>query len=168
MQFVRRAGDQLVTPDEQIDVTHDQETTSYLLLRLADEYYTLPSTSVREITRWRVPTLVPGAPPVLPGIINQRGVVLPVVNLCGLLGLPTTPPGRTTRYVIAYQEDVGLALLADGVIDLINLRLSDLETVPATLPPQQARLLQGLGRMDNRPVAVLDLTEVIAALRGDT
>ncbi|MBO9313640.1 MAG: chemotaxis protein CheW, partial [Chloroflexus sp.] len=51
-------------------------TTGYLTMRLASEYYALPGTSVREIMRWRTPTPVPGAPPVIPGLINQRGQIL--------------------------------------------------------------------------------------------
>lgn len=145
-------------------VTHEQETTSYLLLRLGGEQYALPSTSVREITRWRTPTSVPGAPTVLPGIINQRGVVLPVVNLCGLLGLPETAVGRTTRYIVVHHEEVNLALLADGVIDLINLVSGSMESVPATLPPQHARLIQGVAYLDDQPVALLDLPEIVVTL----
>ncbi|MFN8476413.1 MAG: chemotaxis protein CheW [Kouleothrix sp.] len=37
--------------------------------------FALPSNSVREVLRYRAYTPVPGAPPMLPGILNQRGVI---------------------------------------------------------------------------------------------
>jgi purine-binding chemotaxis protein CheW len=45
----------------------------YLLCELASETYALAGNSVREVFRWQEPTPVPGAPPALGGIINQRG-----------------------------------------------------------------------------------------------
>src|SRR4051812_49093714 len=59
-----------------------------LLIELAGELYGLPSASVREVLRYRTYTPVPGAPPTLPGILSQRGVVLPLVELRPLLGFP--------------------------------------------------------------------------------
>jgi purine-binding chemotaxis protein CheW len=140
--------------------------TTYLQLRLGSERYALLSSYVREVARWYAPTPVPGAPPMLPGIINHRGVVLPVVNLCHLLGLPNIQPGRATRYLVSQYEDIDLALLVDAVIDLVDVAESEMEALPATLPPQQARLLYALCRVDDMPVSVLNLAEVIAAVRS--
>jgi purine-binding chemotaxis protein CheW len=165
----RRATDQAASPRIQptTEAEEEQPTTSYLLLRLADELYAVHSTAVREIARWRQPTPVPGAPPMLPGIINQRGVVLPVINMCALLGLSETPPGRSTRYLVAYHEDIGMALLVDMVLDLVELPDALRETVPPTLNPQQARLLHAIFRHDQQLIALLDLAEIVNVVSGE-
>jgi purine-binding chemotaxis protein CheW len=54
---------------------------SLLIVQLDRERYALPSAAVREIARYRPCTPVPGAPAALPGIISQRGAILPVVDL---------------------------------------------------------------------------------------
>lgn len=150
-----------------IGTGREQRTTSYLLVHLAREHYALPSNFVREISRWRVPIPVPGAPPIIPGIIHQRGVVLPVVRLCQLLGLPETAPGRATRYLIAQYDDVDMALQVDAVIDLVELADTAYEPVPATLNPHQARALQAITRLNDMPVALLDLGEIVKLARGE-
>lgn len=147
---------------------HEQPATSYLLLRIGHEFYGLPSTCVREIMRWRTPTPIPGAPDALPGIISQRGFVMPVVSLHPLLGLQEATPARNTRYVIIQWEDVDLAVLADAVLDLVSLSNSALEPLPAALDPQRSHLLSAIAQLDDHPMALLDLAAIIATLHtGD-
>lgn len=141
------------------------DTGTVLLLRVSDEYYSLSDTTVREVARWRKPTPVPGAPPVLPGVINQRGVVVPVVSLHALLDFPPVQPDRATRYVIAQHDEIDLALLVDAVIDLIELAPASLEPTPAALDPQRARLLRAVARHTDQLVGLLDLGAVINAVR---
>ncbi len=143
-----------------------EEWGSYLLLSLGNELHALDSVHIREVTRWRTPTSVPGAPPILPGIISHRGAVVPIIDLRRLLGMPDATPGRTTRYLIVYHDDTALALLVDAVIDLINISDTTREALPSTLNPQHARLLETLIRWNDRPVALLNLAEIVAAVRG--
>ena len=136
---------------------------AYLVVRCGGERYALVSAAVREITRWRAPTPVPGAPALLPGIISQRGVVLPIVDLRLLLALPAAPPDRDTRLVVCQHDPVDLALLVDGVEDLAQIAAADLAQPPAGLEPRRARLLAAVARHDDQPLAILDLPALIAA-----
>jgi purine-binding chemotaxis protein CheW len=140
-------------------------TLDVLLVRLADELYALPSDNVREIIRYRAYTPVPGAPPTLPGILNQRGVILPVVETHSLLGLKAASITRATRLVIVAHADIDMALLVDAVIDLAALTAA-LDSAPAALDPARARFLRGVATYEEQVVAVLDLDELIAGLRA--
>jgi purine-binding chemotaxis protein CheW len=163
----RRSSDQIIAAASEIDhSTAEYVIASYLLLRLSAEHYILDSTCVREVARWRAPTPVPGAPQAVAGIINQRGEVLPVINLSVLLGLHETPAGRSTRYLVAHHDDTSLALLVDSVVDLVMISTANHEPLPATLPPQQARLLQAVTRIEGKPASLLDLGEIVAAVRA--
>jgi purine-binding chemotaxis protein CheW len=119
---------------------------------------------VGEIARWHEPLSVPGLPSTLPGIINHRGVVLTVVDMRVLVGFPDVPPNRVTRYIIVHHDDMNMALLVDSVADIINLFDDALEAVPAALDPQKSRLLQAIVRLDDRPVALIDLSAVTNTL----
>lgn len=140
------------------------EPGDFLIVRAADELYALPGPSVREVTRWRAPTPVPGAPAVISGIISQRGVVLPVIDLRLALGLPAAPPDRATRLVVAQHEAADMALLVDAVVDLISLSAAALAQPPAALDPSRARLLSAVARHGDRPLAVVSLAALVAAL----
>jgi len=141
-------------------------TLDVLLIQLEHEIYAVPSTCVREITRLREVTAVPGAPAALPGIINNRGVILPVIELRSLLGLDMEPLTRTARLVIVQQAEMELALIADAVIDLVELLAETVEPAPGALDPARANLISGIARHDDQVVVLLDLAMVITALRG--
>jgi len=143
----------------------DADSLDFLVVRAADELYGLPGASVREVMRWRAPTPVPGAPPVLPGIISQRGVVLPVVDLRLALGLPGAPPERSARLVIIQHEAGDLALFVDAVIDLVALAAAARAQPPAALDPARARLLAAVARYADHPLALLNLAALIAAVQ---
>lgn len=143
----------------------EQTDQNVLLIRLADEIYALPSTNVREVGRYRVPTPVPGAPPALPGIINQRGVILPVVDLRLVLGMPAVEMTRSTRLVTVVNEDIEMALLVDAVIDLAVIPDDAFGQPPAGLDPARARFLRTVALYEDQTVALLDIGTIITAIR---
>jgi purine-binding chemotaxis protein CheW len=102
----------------------------------------------------------------LPGILNQRGQILPVVELSPLLGLERAPLSRATRLVMVSHTDIDMALLVEQVLDLTSLPVGEIEPLPTALDPARARYLRGIAQHDERPVAILELSEVIAGLRA--
>ena len=141
-------------------------TIDVLLLRLAGELYGVPSASVREVVRYRAYTPVPGSPPSLPGILSQRGTILPIVELRPLLGLVVAPVTRAARLVIVTHQEIDMALLVEAVLDLAALPADTLQPLPAALDPARARFLRGIADYEQQPVALLDLDELIAGLRA--
>ena len=141
-------------------------TIDVLLLRLAGELYGVPSASVREVVRYRAYTPVPGAPPSLPGILSQRGTILPVVELRPLLGLAVVPVTRAARLVIVAHQEIDMALLVEAVLDLASLPAESLQPLPAALDPARARFLRGIAEYEQQPIALIDLDELIAGLRA--
>jgi purine-binding chemotaxis protein CheW len=136
-----------------------------LLVRLDQELYAVSSANLRGVARYRPITPVPGAPPALPGILSLRGAILPVVDPRLILGLDRPDVSRASRLAVLTHDDVELALLVDAVLDLVALRADTLEAPPAALDPVRAKLLRGVARFEGRPVMLLDLGELIAALR---
>src|SRR4029453_13453711 len=147
---------------EQIEEPPDQEV---LLFRIERELYAIPSSSVREVARFRPWTPVPGAPAVLPGIISQRGMILPIVELRALLGLEQHDLTRAARLVVVVHNEIGMALLVEAVLDLIMLPAVAVEAVPFALDPARSRFLRGVASHDAQPLGLLDLDELIAGLR---
>ncbi len=137
-----------------------------LLISMGGETYALPSSSVREVIRYREYTPVPGAPPILPGILSQRGLILPIVNAYPLLGLSAPSVSRATRLVIITHHDVDLALLVEAVHDLAVIDLETIEPLPVALDPARARFLRGLVHANEQLVPLLDLGELIASVRA--
>ncbi|NJK80139.1 MAG: chemotaxis protein CheW [Chloroflexaceae bacterium] len=150
-----------------VTLGYSTDTIVCLLFRLGSEEFALPGTVVREVLRWRDPTPVPSAPTLLPGIITQRGGVLTVVDLRRLLSFAAPPPTRLTRYVVVSHDGLELALIADAVVDLLELPASILEVLPPAFNPQRAQLLQAIANRGGRPIALLDPAELVTTLRAE-
>lgn len=104
-----------------------------LVVQVADDRLALPGSAVRELGRWRPPTPVPGASPLIAGLVSQRGAVLPVVDLRLARGRAATPPGRAARLVVVRHAAVELALLVDAVHDLVAADLLGSDEAPSLI-----------------------------------
>lgn len=153
------------TPVKDTRPDHGADTPLWLVLRIQLEYYALPSAVVREIIRWHALTPIPGAPTVLPGIISQRGRVVPVTVPHVLLGLEPSATDRKTRYVFIQHEEVELAFLVDEVLDLVAIAPSDYEALPGSLSAQRSRLLRALTQVEARLVGLIEPEAFVAVLR---
>ncbi len=147
----------VLAPEERLH----SDVSASLIVRAGAELYALPGACIREVTRWRAPTPVPGAPAVIPGIINQRGSILPVVDLRIALGFPASAPERSTRFVVVHYAPVDLALLVDAVLDFVTLDSEMLEPAPTG----RTCLLTAVGRYQQRPLGVMDLGALLAAVQ---
>ncbi|MGH7444628.1 MAG: chemotaxis protein CheW [Longimicrobiales bacterium] len=75
----------------------------------------IPLTHVREVVRAVALTPLPGAPPVIEGVIDVRGAVVPVVNLGSRLGVETTPVRPSQALVLVWTGERLVALRVDRV-----------------------------------------------------
>lgn len=139
-------------------------TIGVLLIEIGSERYALPSGCVHEIVRHRPWTMVPGAPPTLPGIISQRGLILAVVDMRALLGLPETEPQRSARFVLVQHQEIDMALLVDRVLDLATLAEAAFQQ-PTAFDTPRSRFVRGIAEADGQPLGLLDLDAVLVALR---
>jgi len=139
----------------------------YLGFSLAGETYAIELLRIREIIEHVPITRVPGMPPVVLGVINLRGRVVPVVDLAVKMGLGARPITRWTCFVIVEAlldgERTTLGLLADSVSEVLDLGPDDIEPPPAFGTRAPVDYLRGLGRQEQRFILLLDLDRVLSA-----
>jgi twitching motility protein PilI len=88
-----------------------------LAVRLGGEGFLIARGETREVMVMPAAlTRVPGAKPWIRGLANQRGQLLPVIDLRAFFGAGPTPAGRTTRIVVASHRDVPAGLMVDEVL----------------------------------------------------
>lgn len=155
----------MLTPQAIAAHTEELPTSDLLLVRLDQEFYALPSAAVREVARCRAHTPIPGAPPALIGIINQRGTILPVVDPRVLLDHPLSPPSRASRLVAVSHDEVDLLLLVDGVVDLVTVPTTSIQPLPQSSDTIRARMQRAVTRHADQLVVLLDLAGLVAGLR---
>ena len=118
-----------------------------LVFGLSRESYALETRLLREVGRFTDFTSLPGASPLLFGITNLRGEILPVFDLRRLAGLPPKGLSDLSRLLVLGEEDrAELGLLADEVIEVRSVAPGEIFAPPETLAAAGRNLLRGVTR----------------------
>jgi purine-binding chemotaxis protein CheW len=150
-----------VTTTAQHDAaTGSVEVTQLVVFRIAGSEYALPVANVGEILRMVAISPVPEAPEWLPGVINLRGRVIPVVDLRTRLGMPSEGAGLNTPIIVAEVEGQMVGLVADAVTELLTVPLDAVE--PPNERVGEANAVESVARAGDRIILIFDLERVCA------
>ena len=116
---------------------------------------------VQEVLRFQKMTRVPLAPPVIVGLINLRGQIVPALDMRHRLGLePRTSEERPMNLVVR-TEEAGVSLLVDDIGDVLELNSSSFETTPANVAPNVREMIRGVYKLKNQLLLVLDTDKTV-------
>jgi purine-binding chemotaxis protein CheW len=141
-----------------------------LVCDLADVRVGWPVTAVQEIVRAVALTRLPDAPPLVEGVVNVRGTLVPVLSLRARFALPAAPLTPEEHLVLVRADARVVACRVDraqDVVDVDETRLSRAEGVAAG-----ARGVSGVASLDDGlvvvhdPAAFLDEAEALAVDRA--
>ena len=134
-------------------------TLELLEFSLAQERYAIESRFVREVCALKDLTPVPCTPPFIPGIVNVRGRILPVLDLKKFFELPDKGITDLHRIILVRGNDVELGVLADAIASVRAVEAARLQPSLPTLTGIRAEYLRGV-TADR--LVVLDLGRVLA------
>lgn len=141
-----------------------RETFFHLVtFHLASEEYGLDIGSVQEIIRATDITPVPGAQAHVRGVINLRGRIIPVIDLRKRFGLPEVAMSDARRVIVVDLGEKRLGMLVDGVSQVIKLPVAVVEEIPEEATTIADNYIQGIGKLDNRLIIMLDLNRSMLA-----
>ncbi len=120
---------------------------------MAGEIYGIETCHIREVCQIKELTVVPCTPPFIAGVMNLRGRILTIVDLCRFFELP--PGGLTefNRVIVLKGSDNELGVLADSISGVWMVAVSELQENLPTLTGIHERFLRGVTA---QVVAVLD------------
>jgi purine-binding chemotaxis protein CheW len=98
-----------------------QSGTEVLVFEVASQRYALPTRDVRELVRAVTITPLPDAPPVIEGVVNVRGRVLPVLDIRARFGLPARPLEPSDHFIVASAGTRGVILRVDRATHLARV-----------------------------------------------
>lgn len=139
----------------------------YLAFRLGAEEYGMDLLRVQEIRSFEPPTRLAGAPAFVCGVLNLRGVIVPVLDLRVRLGCPATSSAATVTIVLNVDDRV-VGVVVDSVSDVIGIRGDDVKPAPEVACAADARYITGVAtlRTDGgmeRMLLLLDVASLIAS-----
>lgn len=138
----------------------------YLTFLVAGEPYGIRSACVKEIVEMQDLARVSGMPASVRGVMNLRGTVTPVIDLARRFGFGTTQVTRRTCTVVVDVELESvrtlLGLMADEVLDVVELGAGEVEAAPSFGTVVDAAYLSGMSRIGDRFVMLLDASRVLS------
>ena len=134
------------------------EDVQLVIFKLDNEDYGLPISKVQEINRVVAVTRLPQTPDFMEGIINLRGRVIPVVDLRKRFGFRSREHQADTRIMVVDLAGQTVGLIVDAVNEVAKIPGECIEPPP---PSFEAKFVQGIGKLADRLVIMLDIDRII-------
>ena len=135
----------------------------WLTFRLGKETYGLEILQVRELISYPDSiTRVPRMPPFLLGMINLRGMVLPIMDLRKRFEMSDFETGPFTVIIIVQIKSKVIGAVVDSVVDVVNLQNNNLLEAPDESTDLDSKFVKGLANLRGEMVILLDLEQLLA------
>jgi len=136
---------------------HSGETAQYISFTIGNEEYGVDIMAVREIKGWTNTTPLPNTPDYMVGVLNLRGVIVPVFDLRCRFNEGRTKATDKHVFIIVAVGDRTIGILVDAVSDILTVSANEILAVPSADRAIDDVFLTGLVTVKNRMVALLEL-----------
>lgn len=143
------------------------DLSQFLTFVCAGEEYGVAILCVQEIKGWEGVTRVPYTPNYLLGVMNLRGVIVPVIDLRTRFGLtPRSPDSSTVVIVVRVHTEAGektAGIVVDAVSEVYSVAAENIKPTPDIGTSTQEACVRGLTSVDGKMVMLLDIDRLVAS-----
>lgn len=136
-------------------------STDFISFAIGNDQYGVEIMAVREIKEWSGVTQLPKQPDYMRGVLNLRGVMVPIIDLRCRFGQGLTDATPVHVVIVVNISGKTVGLLADRVLDIISVEASQIQAVPQVSRGSQARFLAGLVTVDAMMIALINLDRLL-------
>lgn len=129
---------------------------------LGAEEYAIDILNVQEIIRMTDITKVPRSQNFIEGIINLRGVVIPVIDLRTRFGMKRVDTTGNTRVIVVRMSDLVIGFIVDQVQEVLRLSIESVDTTPDIVRHTvKGDFIKGVGKHADRLLILLDIGKIL-------
>ena len=139
------------------------EQSKFLTFVLGSESYGLDIQHVREIIGIQRITVLPDVPSWIKGVINQRGKVIPVMDVRARFNLEERDYDGRTCIIVINVNDWWVGLVVDTVSEVLDIPEENIEPPPAVASQQGQHFIQGLGKVEDQVRLLLDAPRLLGS-----
>jgi purine-binding chemotaxis protein CheW len=136
--------------------------TEFISFAIGDDQYGVDIMAVREIKGWSNVTHLPKQPDYVRGVLNLRGVMVPIIDLRCRFGQGMTDATPLHVVIIVQIGARQIGLLADRVIDIVSFETTQVQPVPSVAQSTQLNFLRGLVTVDGQMIALINLASLLS------
>ncbi len=112
--------------------TSSDEVIQFLTFSVAGNEYGIDIMRVREIRGWSETTRIPNSPEYMRGVINLRGLVIPIFDLRSRFGQGVTQANEKNVVIVLAVGKRTLGILVDAVSDILNVNNDQIKSAPSS------------------------------------
>jgi len=150
-----------------MQIGQEQKSTSesreLLTFTLGSEEYGIDILKVQEIRGYDAVTTIANAPAFIKGVINLRGIIVPIVDMRIKFKLSAVSYNETTVVIILNVADRIAGMVVDGVSDVTALKADEIKPAPEFGASLDTKYLQGLGTVDERMIILVDIEKLMTS-----
>jgi purine-binding chemotaxis protein CheW len=135
----------------------------FLAFKLGEEEYGIDILRVQEIRSFEQPTRIVNAPPHLLGVLNLRGVIVPIVDMRLKFNLAQVAYDGFTVVIVLNIGRRVVGMVVDGVSDVISLTAEQMRPVPEFGPAVAADHLLAIGSIEDRMLILADIESLMTS-----
>lgn len=135
----------------------------FLTFTLGEEEYAIDILTVQEIRGYDAVTRIANAPEYIKGVINMRGVIVPVIDMRLKLQVGAAEYNQFTVMIILNLGERVVGMVVDGVSDVIALNPEDVRPAPEFGAALDTQYIQGLASQEERMVIVVDIEKLMSS-----
>ena len=147
----------------QAQTTAREATREVLVFVLGAEEYGVDILKVQEIRGYEKVTPIPSAPDYLKGVVNLRGIIVPVIDMRVKFGLANPTYDSFTVVIILRVAGRVIGVVVDGVSDVVHLTASEVKPAPQLGSIVDSGFLAGLATQDKRMILLLDIERFLSS-----
>lgn len=137
------------------------DSGQYLTLRLGDENYAIDIMRVQEIRSYEEPTRMANSPVFIKGVINLRGVIVPIVDLRMKLNIAKVEYNEFTVVIILNVRGSIIGAVVDAVSDVVTLDAKTIKPAPQFESAIDSRFILGLAHVGERMLIVMNMEALL-------
>ena len=140
-----------------------EATREVLVFVLGGEEYCVDILKVQEIRGYEKVTPIPSAPAFLKGVVNLRGIIVPVVDLRMKFGMAEPRYDAFTVVIVLRIAGRVVGAVVDGVSDVLQLAASEVKPAPSLGSVVDASFIAGLATQSGRMILILDIEKLLSS-----
>jgi purine-binding chemotaxis protein CheW len=142
---------------------HDGAGSEFLAFTLGSEEYGIDILKVQEIRGYESVTRIANAPEFIKGVINLRGIIIPVVDMRIKFKLGTPVYDQFTVVIILNISGRIMGMVVDSVSDVTTLSADQIKPAPEMGAVFDSDYLVGLGTVDERMLILIDIDRLMSS-----
>lgn len=141
----------------------DLVASEYLTFTLGSEEYAIDILKVQEIRGYEQPTLIANSPAFIKGVINLRGIIVPIVDLRIKFNLGKVEYTPFTVVIILNIAGRVIGAVVDSVSDVMSLTRTQIRPAPDFSGSFDTKYILGLASQDSRMMIVTDIERLMSS-----